>query len=188
VGGATGGAGTSGSPAIPGGFSRDAERIGDAWSNAVIGRCQCSPSSIEGCIAEDGVIVPSPFLLICLSQLAVTDPLIAEFLAQWATVAESDAADWRRCGNVGVPSVVELPPSALQCESRDFGCPEQTVGTVCDGIAQCINSEDEWYCGAIDDVFTCHRGEMLEWAWVCDGEMNCEFGEDERTCPALAPR
>jgi hypothetical protein len=185
---ATGGTSTGGSAGIPGGFSRDAERIGGAWSSAVVDRCRlCNAEGAEGCIREDGTLVPSPFLLICLSQLATTDTEVAAFLAQWAASAESAAAAWRTACDVipPLPPPPELPASAARCASRDFGCPEFRTATACDGVAECLSGEDERFCGPITDDFTCHHGETFRWNRICDGLPDCEFGEDERTCPAV---
>jgi hypothetical protein len=184
-----GGAGAAGGGAVPGGFSRDAARIGDAWPNGVIERCRnCNPETPEGCIAEDGFLVPWPFLLICLSQLAATDPEIAAFLARWAIEAEATAAAWSDgCEQVpNLPPPLELPASAASCSTREFGCPEGVTATACDGVSQCIVGEDEGFCGPIADAYTCHHGEMFAWTRICNGVPECEFGEDERTCPALA--
>jgi len=176
---------------VPGGFSPDAERIGDAWSTGVIERCRlCNPEAAASCIAEDGTLVPSPFLLICLSQLASVDAEVAAFLAAWATQSESDAAAWRgACDSIPpLAPPLDLPAFAASCATRDFGCPERVTATACDGISQCLVGEDEKFCGPIADVFTCHRGETLDWDQICNGVAECEFGEDELTCPGLASR
>ncbi|HEX6276260.1 MAG TPA: LDL receptor domain-containing protein [Polyangiaceae bacterium] len=181
---ATGGTGNG----IPGGFSPDAERIGTAWTSAVVERCRsCNPEGFDGCIGEDGALVPSPFLLICLSQLAVTDAEIAALLARWAAAAESDAAAWRSaCDTIPFPSPPpELPASAARCATRAFGCPEFQTAIACDRVAECLSGEDERFCGPIAGAFVCHHGEPVPWLRICDGLPDCEFGEDERTCHAL---
>jgi len=131
--------------------------------------------------------VPSPFLLICLSQLATTDAEVADFLARWAAQAESYAANWQdECSAIPPPPPpLELPASAASCTTRNFGCPERVTATLCDGIAQCIGDEDERFCGPIAEVFTCHRSGTVRWDQVCNGVHECEFEEDELTCPAL---
>ena len=190
-GGANATGGAAGTGAVPGGFSRDALRVIDAWSSAVTERCKrCNPAGADSCIAEDGVLVPSPFLLICLSQLAATDAEIADLLSRWASEAEASAARWSEACDLitAPPPPPQLPGSALMCATREFGCPEQTTATLCDNVLQCFVGEDERFCGPLAEVFTCHRGETFAWDRICNGVPDCEFGEDERTCPALPPQ
>jgi len=184
---ATGGTGNG----IPGGFSPDAERIGTAWTSAVVERCRsCNPEGFDGCIGEDGGLVPSPFLLICLSQLALTDAEIAALLSRWAITAESDAAAWKSaCDAVPIPSPPpELPASAARCATREFGCPEFETAIACDRVEECVSGEDERFCGPIAGAFVCHHGQPVPWLRICDGLPDCEYGEDEGTCHAITPR
>jgi hypothetical protein len=165
----------------------------DSWSKSVTAKChRCySNDGVESCLRDDGKhFVPSPFVLICMSQLSMFDATVRAYLELSAQQAVSDAALWADVDCAEVPPSLEKrfpgdpPPAGERCLSNEFGCPDGRTGTACDNERQCLNGEDERFCGPISETFVCHHGEKVPWSLVCDGVSDCPFADDELTCYA----
>jgi hypothetical protein len=168
-----------------------AKALSTGWSDAVTARCQrCSSGDLlAGCIAEDAALVPNPFALICLSQLASSDAAVRGYLDARAEQEKSFIERWgdpsTGCAVVPAPpSPLPVPPGAVRCFTNRYTCPEQTVVTACNGVAECLAGDDERACGVIPPAFVCHHGANVAWSRVCDGQPDCEFAEDEANCYA----
>ncbi|KAM8721215.1 hypothetical protein ACLKA7_007133 [Drosophila subpalustris] len=82
-----------------------------------------------------------------------------------------------------------LPPLASNClENIEFACHNRDcipIESVCDGIADCGQQEDEDYllCNCSGDKYKCLRGGgCIPKTQVCDGKSQCRDGSDESTC------
>ncbi|XP_062139238.1 basement membrane-specific heparan sulfate proteoglycan core protein isoform X17 [Drosophila sulfurigaster albostrigata] len=84
-----------------------------------------------------------------------------------------------------------LPPLATSncLENIEFACHNRdciSIESVCDGIADCDQREDEDYllCNCSGDQYKCLRGGgCIPKTQVCDGKSQCRDGSDESTCP-----
>ncbi|XP_060560735.1 LDL receptor repeat-containing protein egg-2-like [Ruditapes philippinarum] len=67
------------------------------------------------------------------------------------------------------------------CKELQVRCREGTCATVCNGIPECDQLEDELFCGPVckEGHLRCPDGNC---AVVCDGKDDCKNKEDERNC------
>jgi hypothetical protein len=58
------------------------------------------------------------------------------------------------------------------------------LSSICDGVKDCPDRDDETDCGAESDHYLCRGFErrQIPVGWVCDGTPDCPFGEDETAC------
>lgn len=88
----------------------------------------------------------------------------------------------KKCDNKNISSSIEK--NFYSCINVSIYIPYQSV---CDGVKDCPNADDEYECGnpEIFDFFKCDNisdNKFVLMYRVCDFINDCNYGEDEKHC------
>lgn len=73
----------------------------------------------------------------------------------------------------------ECPEDTFECTSTNT-CIKKIY--LCDGMSDCLNSEDEKNCTTVNNFFWCDNREIISTKHVCNHIKDCSDESDELNC------